>query len=132
VIVVSEKPKEPFTSSVVVFVVSVILMLVIGAWFLYSGYTAFVEGRSDSYYHATIGVVSVASAAYVAIQYKRRASKYKVEEPKVFTQLESEECGYKTRRIFLKGDYVFKKAESCPKCKKPMTITRIFREVKEK
>jgi len=108
-----------------------IVMFVIAFYFLYSGYNSYLAGRSDAYYQMLIGIISMASTVYVVVQYRARSTKYKVKEIKVFSKLESEECGYSTVRNFLKGDYVFKIVEKCPKCDTPMTITRIYPEAKD-
>ncbi len=46
----------------------------------------------------------------------------------VSTEVICEGCGHKYVRPFKKGDYVFKEVEECPRCKKPMIITAIFRK----
>lgn len=127
----TEKSKKAFSTSILVFIISMIVMFVIAFYFLYSGYNSYLAGRSDAYYQMLIGIISMASTVYVVVQYRARSTKYKVKEIKVFSKLESEECGYSTVRNFLKGDYVFKIVEKCPKCDTPMIITRIYPEAKD-
>lgn len=127
----TERSNRASSTSVLVFIISMIVMFVIASYFIYNGYNSYLEGRSDAYYQMLIGIVSMASIVYVFVQYRARSTKYKVKELKVFSKLESEECGYSTVRDFLKGDYVFKTVEKCPKCDVPMTITRIYPEKKD-
>ncbi len=127
----SERSNRASSTSVLVFIVSIIVMFIISTYFIYSGYNSFIEGRSDAYYQMLIGIISMASVVYVIMQYRARSTKYKVKEPKVFSKIEHEECGYSTIRDFLKGDYVFKTVDDCPKCNTPMIITRIYPEAKD-
>jgi len=127
----SDRSQRAPSTSILVFIISMIVMFIIASYFIYSGYTSFLEGRSDAYYQMLIGIISMASIVYVVVQYRARSTKYKVKELKVFSKLEHEDCGYSAVRNFIKGDYVFKTVEKCPKCDSPMTITRIYPEKKD-
>ncbi|MFQ6076467.1 MAG: hypothetical protein ACE5Z5_10100 [Candidatus Bathyarchaeia archaeon] len=50
----------------------------------------------------------------------------------IFTTTECLKCGFKNIRRFVKGDYVLKTSDSCPKCDEPMTVTSIYTEEKGK
>lgn len=51
---------------------------------------------------------------------------------KVISVTECEKCGLKSLREFREHDYVLKKAEKCPKCKRSMFISSIYLELPKK
>ena len=78
------------------------------------------------------GVLALAAATYALMQVRRRVASLRIEAPPVTTTIECKKCGFKSVRPFQRGDYVFKEAEKCEKCSNPMTVTAIFKEIKEK
>jgi len=72
------------------------------------------------------GIIGVALSLYTVAQFRRRSHSKPIKEPDVMTTEECQKCGFKNVRKFVKGDYIMKTAEDCPKCKKPMTITSIY------
>lgn len=50
----------------------------------------------------------------------------------VFTLIECLQCGFKSIRAFVKGDYILKQAEACPKCSRQMVITSVYLEERKR
>ncbi len=95
---------------------------------------AFLGGEEmlAAYLLAT-GFIAMTLSAYVLLQSRKRVARVKIEAPSVMTTVECRKCGEKTVREFQRGDYVFKELGPCAKCPDDkMTITAIYREVKEK
>jgi ABC-type multidrug transport system fused ATPase/permease subunit len=79
-----------------------------------------------------IGFIAMGSSAWLLFQSRRRVSNLKIEAPKTMTTVECIKCGFKSVREFQRGDYVYKELDKCQKCDDKMTITAIYKEVKEK
>lgn len=77
------------------------------------------------------GFIGVALSGYTSLQIRRRASRLRIVVPPVTTTIECRKCGFKSVREFQRGDFVFKELDPCQKCNDRMTITAIYREVKE-
>lgn len=118
-------------TSQILFIVSLLAMLLLSVHFLYTGYNAYQEG-SDWYTPLLTGMISLAATAYVSLQFRKKALWTAPAPSDVFTTTECMKCGFKNIRRFLKGDYVLKASDSCPKCEEPMTITTIYTEEKGK
>jgi hypothetical protein len=79
-----------------------------------------------------IGFVGVSLSTYVLLQTRRRVSRLRIAVPPITTTIECKKCSFKSVREFKRGDYIFKEVEPCQKCNEKMTITAIYREVKDK
>lgn len=117
--------------------VTLIVVVVIGVFSLFSLYLGFQAYGSDSpeqaNYYIIIGTAGFAAIGYMLFRTKTFSStKLKVPQVKVTTTLECPQCGLKRVRGFERGDYVFKDDEPCTRCEGNMVITRIHRLVNEK
>ena len=86
----------------------------------------------DAYSFLAIGFGGLALSAYMLFQTRSKPLGVALELPRVVTTLECPKCDFKNIRDFQRDDYIFKKIGSCEKCKETMSITAIYREVKEK
>ena len=55
-----------------------------------------------------------------------------MKELEIITVTECQKCDFKNIRKFVKGDFVMKEADDCPKCKKPILITAIYQKPEAK
>jgi len=79
-----------------------------------------------------IGFISMALAGYILFQSRKRMATLKTEKPQILTTIDCTSCNQKVTREFIRGDYIFKEGEKCPKCEALGMIVAIYREVKEK
>jgi len=130
----SEKA-EPTTrkiSSIYLMIILVTIVLAVTA--LSIGVNAYYENPQDAsaVSFMLIGFIALALSAYMLLQTQRKPSRAAFEMPRVITTILCQKCGFKNIRDFQRGDFIFKEAESCPKCNEKMMIASIYREVKEK
>jgi ssDNA-binding Zn-finger/Zn-ribbon topoisomerase 1 len=83
-------------------------------------------------FYLTLGATTLALSMYVLFQTRKRILKLALKAQPVTSTILCEKCGLKNVRDFQRGDYIFKEADPCPKCKENMVIAEIYREVKEK
>ncbi len=127
---------EPFTpqrriSPILLAILLVTLMLSVFSILL--GFQAYLGGDAESGSTYTIlGATTLALSSYVLFQARKRLVKLALKNQPITTTVLCEKCGLKNLRDFQRGDYVFKEADSCPKCNEKMVISSIYREVKEK
>ena len=111
--------------------VLIALLLCITA--IYQGLEAYGKGDySTGNLFITMGVTTLALLTYMLLQTRRRVFRPTLRMQPVTTTIMCQKCGLKNIRDFQRGDYIFKEAEQCPKCNEKMTITSIYREVKER
>lgn len=113
----------------------VMITLVLAFAFIYMGFTQFIgDDFNNGSLNLTLGVAILAISTYLLFQTKRRPMKRGIETQPLNTTLLCQKCGFKNVREFQRDDYVFKQMdEPCPKCnEKTLSVTAIFREVKEK
>jgi len=128
------KTAEPPTrriSSIYLVVILVTFFLSVSALF----YAADAMSKNQSVsagYFTLIGSIGLALSVYMLLQTQRKPPRVAFEMPRVITTILCQKCGFKNIRDFQRGDYIFKEAESCPKCNEKMMIDSIYREVKEK
>lgn len=91
-----------------------------------------VDGNpSEGNYFIIIGIIGIAVSAYMLLRTKRGLPK-KIQVPqRVSTTIQCEKCGFKKIRNFERGDYIYKEAETCPKCNEKMMIASIYRELRK-
>ena len=117
---------------VVIYYIFLIGTLVIGLYFLYDAVLAYGAGDVEAAgYYSILGMIGVGASIYMANMLRRMVFTRKA-KPKVMTTVECKRCGLKKMREFVKGDYVLKDVEDCPKCDEPMTITAIYAEKAKK
>jgi Na+/melibiose symporter-like transporter len=116
-----------FVLMIILVTVALSLVALILAISAYSAEQQYVAG-----YLLIMGAIGIALSAYVLLQVRKRAARIRIETPTITTTIECKKCGFKSTRDFQRGDYVFKKVEPCQKCSDMMTITAIYKEVKEK
>ena len=126
------KASRRAVTPVVIYYIFFIGMLIIGLYFLYDAILAYTAGDVEvAGYYSIMGMIGVGVSIYMATMLRRRTSTRKI-PPKVMTTVECKRCGLKKLRGFVKGDYVLKNIEDCPKCNEPMTITAIYTEKAKK
>ncbi len=110
--------------------VSLILMIVVGAVALISIYMGFQEYGTDNietaFIYILIGVSGFAAIGFNFFRAKPAVKQKKgPKEVEVVTTLECPLCNLKRVRAHKTGDYIFKNDEPCTRCDGNMTITRI-------
>jgi cation transport ATPase len=123
-------PTTSRISSFVLLVVFITLALSLVA--LIFSVTIIGENSDAAWIMLVLGLLGVGVSTYVLVETRRRLSKLKIVLPPVITTIECKKCNEKKVREFQRGDYIFKETEPCTKCNDKMTITAIYREVKEK
>jgi len=126
------EPPTRRISSVYFVIILVTLLLAITALSL--GVNAYNKNPEDASAMSfmLVGFIGLALSAYMLLQTQRRPLRAAFEMPRVITTIICQKCGFKNIRDFQRGDYIFKEAETCPKCNEKMMIASIYREVKEK
>ncbi len=129
----AEKAKPPTRriSSFLLAIILIVLVLSVSALF-YAADAYYRNQTVSAGYYMLIGFIGLALSAYMLFQTQRKPSRVAFEMPQVITTILCQKCGFKNIRDFQRGDYIFKKAEPCPKCNDKMMISSIYREVKEK
>ncbi|HDH45057.1 MAG TPA: hypothetical protein ENG66_06690 [Thermococcus sp.] len=99
------------------------------AWFflLNALFLSFSYDWEDMLSALLLGLFFLMLSSTCSYQIKRiiKARKQEV----IVTLLECEKCGFKKKRRFKRGDYIFKKTdEACSRCKADMLIVGIYRE----
>jgi hypothetical protein len=118
-------------SSFVLMIIFITLALSLAALIL--AINAFTIGQElAAGYLLLMGFLGLTLSTYVLFQTRRRILRLKIEAPSITTTIECKKCGFKNVREFQRGDYIFKEAEPCQKCSDKMSITAIYREIKEK
>ncbi len=117
-------------SSIVMIVIIVVLALSLSA--LYQAYDMFINEDPTMGYYLLIGFIGLALSTYMLLQTRRRMRRFTLKTPPITTTITCSKCGFKNVRDFERGDFIFKKLDSCSKCEGTMTISAIYREVKEK
>ena len=126
------EPPTRRISSIYLAIILVTLVLAVTALFVgVDVYSKNPENASAGYY-MLVGFIGLALSAYMLLQTRRKPSRVTLEMPRVITTIICQKCGFKNIRDFQRGDFIFKEAESCPKCNEKMMIASIYREVKEK
>jgi hypothetical protein len=125
---------SPTTNRISTFLLTIVLLvLALSIVALLLAVQAYLVGNEVvAGYLLLIGFIAMAAAAYVLYQSRRHVASMKIEIPKVMSTIECRKCGFKNVREFQRGDYVFKELDKCQKCDDKMTITAIYKEVKEK
>ena len=116
-------------SSLLMAIVLIILAVSVAAF--YYGIAAYVEGGDGSLL-LLIGFSGMALSTYMLLQTRRKMPRIVFKPYQIATTILCQKCGFKNIREFQRGDYIFKEAEECPKCKEKMMIASIYREAEEK
>ena len=118
------------------FYLIILLIFVVSMWFLFRAIIFYQEGLIDEFMTSTlIAAMGLATSGYMLFQMRRRtgAMAAMAQKPEVVSVLECAKCGFKNLRKFLKGDYVFKVVELCPRCSADsLVITAIYQQEDEK
>jgi len=129
---VGEEKETPVRriSSIVLIVIIVVLILSVSA--LYQAYELFIIADPTMGYYLLIGFIGLAFSAYMLIQTRTRMKRFTLKEQPVTTTLVCSKCDFKNLRNFERGDYILKEVGPCTRCDGKMTISAIYRELKEK
>jgi hypothetical protein len=129
----AEKTEPPAGRISSLFLVVVLITLILSVGALFWGVTQLISSpQSGAEYFILIGFIGLALFAYMLLQTRRKPLHVALEMPRVITTILCQKCGFKNIRDFQQGDYIFKGTEPCPKCKKKMMVSSIYREVDEK
>jgi predicted Zn-ribbon and HTH transcriptional regulator len=117
-----------------IYLVIIFIIFVLAITALLTGVGAYYKNPQDAtaLSFMLIGFIGLALSMYMLLQTQRKPSRVAFEMPRVITTILCQKCGFKNIRDFQRGDYIFKEAEPCPKCKEKTMIASIYREVKEK
>ena len=115
-----------FISVTVVFIISI-----------RSLYIAYISYENNNFNQANsqllYGIFGIIISLYITITQLRRIRKMPtVKSFDMITTMECSNCGFKSTRGFVKGDYVFKYMDKCPKCSGDMVITSIYHQEEKK
>jgi len=127
-----ETPPTTRISSFFLVIILVTFVLAIAA--LYQAIDAYGRGEiSAGINFAMIGASTLALSSYMLFQTRRRMLRLtlSMKMQRIATTILCHKCGFKTIRDFQRGDYIFKEAEECPKCREKMLIASIYREVEK-
>jgi hypothetical protein len=117
-------------SSIVFIVIIVVLALSLSA--LYQAYGMFQNSDPTMGYYLLIGFIGLALSTYMLLQTRRRMKRFTLETPPITTTTVCSKCGLKNVRKFERGDFILKEIGPCTKCEGTLTISAIYRELKEK
>ena len=121
------------TSMVAVLFSLVLILFMVSLVLLYQAISAYSTGRSEQGFSFLVfSLLGLGLSTYiVSLTRSRTMMAAQVRPRNVFTLTECIRCGFKSIRAFVKGDYVLKQAENCPKCTKQMVITSVYLEEKK-
>ena len=113
----------------------IMIALLVALVCIYLGLNEYLVGDSStaSLYMST-GIVTLAVSTYMMYQTRKRMVRLiSLEMQPLSSTVQCMKCGFKNIREFKRGDFVFKETEEmCPKYNLKMTISAIYREVKDK
>jgi hypothetical protein len=113
----------------------IMIALLVALVCIYLGLNEYLLGDSStaSLYMST-GIVTLAVSTYMMYQTRKRMIRLiGMEMQPLSSTVQCMKCGFKNIREFKRGDFVFKETEEmCPKDNLKMTISAIYREVKDK
>lgn len=127
---------EPFATRKKISPILLAILLVtflLSIFSIFLGVDAHLSGDTESgSTYMILGATTLALSSYVLFQTRRKILKLALKTQPINTTILCEKCGLKNVRDFQRGDYIFKEVEPCPKCNEKMSISSIYREVKEK
>ena len=127
---------EPFATRKKISPILLAILLVtflLSIFSIFLGVDAYLSGDAESgSTYMILGATTLALSSYVLFQTRRKILKLALKTQPINTTILCEKCGLKNVRDFQRGDYIFKEVEPCPKCNEKMSISSIYREVKEK
>lgn len=127
---------EPFATRKKISPILLAILLVtflLSIFSIFLGVDAHLSGDAESgSTYMILGATTLALSSYVLFQTRRKILKLALKTQPINTTILCEKCGLKNVRDFQRGDYIFKEVEPCPKCDEKMSISSIYREVKEK
>jgi len=123
--------RKPFSPMLVAVTMIALLLALVSIFFGVNQLTTSTEQAS---FYLGMGFVILAVAVYMLFQTRQRMLRImSLETQPISSTLQCQKCGFKNVREFKRGDFVFKQTdEQCPKDQEKMTISAIYREVKDK
>jgi len=118
-----------------IFLAIVVVVLLLSVIAIYWGVDAYMNNDPSGNLFLTMGITTLALLTYMVFQTRRRVLRLTaaMSMQPINTTLQCPKCGLKNIRDFQRGDYIFKETDQqCPKCNEKLSISAIFREVKEK
>lgn len=125
--------KTPNTVLILLFI-SVAAVVIIS---MKSLYIVYISYENNSFNQASpqllFGISGIIISLYITItQFGRRRKMPTVKSFDMITMMECSNCGFKSTRGFVKGDYVFKSMDKCPKCSGDMLVASIYHQEEKK
>lgn len=125
-----EKDQELIRRTSPLILAVVLIMIALAAVSLYTAVELYTQGdEKNVIYYVTLGILGIGISVYTFMQGRRKIPVLRFEGPKVSTYLTCDTCDFRSVREFKAGDYIFKKADECPKCRESMTVTAIYPEM---
>ena len=91
-----------------------------------------IRGGKLNLANIAISLSAVAISSYMLFQLRVKPLKLGFETQEVLTTIQCQKCDYSNTRDFQKGDFIYKPAETCPKCNEATLISSIYRKPDEK
>jgi len=115
----------------------IVITLLLSLFSIYQGLAEYLSPTGDpntGSIYLSMGLVILAFSTYWLFQIRKRMLRLiGMEVQPLSTTLQCQKCGFKNVREFQRGDFVFKQTDqACPKDNEKMTISAIYRELKEK
>jgi predicted nucleic-acid-binding Zn-ribbon protein len=108
-----------------------LFMIMFSLFLLYEGFRAFLRNDMPmTIVYAGFGLVSLVLSVSSLMRIRSILTLLESAVPKVTTVIECSRCGFRSFREFEQADFIFKRVGECPKCKRTMYITSIYREVR--
>lgn len=121
-------------STLFLYLVVSVLLFTMSLLALYQGTALYSSGQiDDAMIWLSSGAVGMGLSFLMTVRLRRGITPPPaIPFQNVVTIVECSKDAFKSLRKFSQGDFIFKKAEKCPKCGKPMTITSVYYEEAEK
>ena len=126
-------PQTRRVSPIMFAMIMIALLLALVA--IYWGFNEYLYGDpSTASFFLSVGIATLAVSTYMMYQTRKRIIRLtSLEMQPLSSTVQCMKCGFKNIREFKRGDFVFKETEEmCPKDNLKMTISAIYREVKDK
>ena len=125
-------PQTRRASPIMFAIIMIALLLAIVA--IYMGFTESQRDPTTATFLLSMGIAILAVSGYMMYQTRKRMIRLmSVDIQPLSSTVQCAKCGFRNIREFKRGDFVFKETdEPCHKDNQKMTISAIYREVKDK
>jgi len=126
-----EKPSNAAKHISYFFIGIVFVLIALSFISLYQAVETYMKYKTADFTNMVFSVSAIMLSAYLLVQMRKQPMKLGFEQTKVYATIQCSSCDYKNTREFQNGDFILKKAESCPKCNTQTFISSIKRESTE-